>query len=1499
MALLGNKFGDFSDPTNRDVTIDRWKAENSSSRSSLWGMATAGALGVGGYKSMKGRWGDLRRAAIGPGQTSLDIIGSMGQGTKYPTKAFSTIEALGELSVDPSLHNIWKTRIADMTYESLMNSNNPIGHTEARKAMGRITDIATKEGATLESVYNKAIAEINSQDGDTARFTKAVNSISTKSLQKYETARLSPLSAPLSKPGINEIITKKDLVKKEGAEFQKIIGRLGALDGIGDRIGNASFRRIGSGKDAVTMARIPITGVGDITLPLSINESRTMYTGQNYTTKYITRGAWDITGSGKNRNLVMKSYNEHFLDSLSSSISDDFGNKRTVKDALYQANRKVAQSMMDTADEAAGKAAIFAEDLVTSGGQLKQNMAMNQLVFGGNKLTPALLEEAIQLSANMGKPLTPFTGAGAVGKGALIQGDIRSQLYGGIGELFPAQKQPFQFLRENFGLSDDAIKMASQPGFRFGGSGNNPSILNDYVGRLSDYEGYKRANLVTIYATNPANVSGIMADEMGFMSKNVSELQSYNRIKAVTIRASEGMGTHPAIAKKLNDNLAFNEMVNFKEPVPINDPKTLGIDIKTNKSYSGPARGAPSEIIGFKRLDEGRLKIYTKEYHDMGDLARKYFGQGDVKHMIQGVPQQELENMLSGTGFTGQRAMGKITPEMYLTASRFKGTKNTAALTHQQVTAMQIMLAARADRTGTMSEEAKSFMTSPMQFLEENVFSKSKSTTISALQREVQEATINKAKSLGFDKGGTHFGMIFGAMDSDMANEFTKSGALSKTENRAIKGATHVIGMSAPSLGDLAFEGGSGKMGSMDVAGMRVLSQKTYSNIPSLGAEAAFDIAERVISPGSYNEIAKMHGSVIGADNNLMSKIKSITSADSITDLSSFNNDLVSKEGRWFSTGKAGKAAGIVDKIYIPGTDSAEQLKRTIETNSGELLDSQVHRRLASLRYALTQEDEGTIKSAYNNLASATHSEYAKSATSRGKVLGSRLLTGQQVNTGQQKVLGDAIGISKQTGLEMFDDLINRASPERRSFLESQKISFQEGNAINAIGWRHPNVGPESVQFLKMKALEGADDALVYMPKKMGNITIDGEKVMKDLSPLVGWKGDFDKDQFVLSVIGNERVEQKTQRAMNNAINAKYNKYLGTHYGMEELINRHGNQTNSTMRGISALREEARSHGYVKMATGQTNIALQKAKIAIASNAPELYDDMATAMWHLEETAAIGSKHRTIGGGTLANEISAGINEADENKIAGFFETVFGKGKQSITTTVEGEKVITTIDPQQMGRNLANALKQTPEEIFASVEMSQAAKGTSNASRNAMLDQFAMMQAGRSRDVAVKLATGGSVSKMGSIEGAFSAAKGKVRAVSQVLGRNKKPLLLGAAVAGVIAGAAPSISGVLKSNPNKEGAGGGRNINPEDIVPPGGLVMNPPQKGIIRSPRAYEMTSRVSGHYNADDAQKDNKAIMRQMAAARAGGANTRMSIQDNRSVLDSRMMANKIHERM
>jgi hypothetical protein len=1480
---------------------------NTDERSRFWGMAATGAVAGGFAYGMRGNWRDLYSAAKSPGITSSKKIAELHKSAvKYSQFGSSSIMgSLGNLAIDPRLGPQFGNELANLTYESIMGARVPVGHAKAQAAMRMVLQ-ESAGGADSMSIYRSALSHIQAHGGDVSRFEKSIKGIVTDPGRLVSQSRFGDLSTLVSKSGVNERIGLEKLSQVERSEYESIISKLGSAEMLKGEIAanKISFHRVGT--EGVAMARIPIKGAGHIDLPLS--QSNIMYSGENFTNRYIARGAWEISGSVSSRKLETKTFNQHYIDTIAKSLTSGGQGRRPVKEAIHEANRMVIQNVMDNATDAVGKAAVWSpgEDMLVAGGYLKEQMTKNQLIYGGKALSPDLLEEAITLSTKMGKPLTPFLGAGAVGKGTLAMGDLRNQFYGPLGELFPAEKQPFQFIRGEWGLTENAMNMAEQYGQRFKGTFGEHNVRLLETGMGSKYadmidaggKAYVAPQLATVYTTGRKDVSGLIAEEMGIMSRSAAELQEYERITGVSIRAGKDMPAHTAIVKAMNSQAAIGETVMFESGVPLTKGELLGIDTKTNKrAFTGGAPGMSQELIGYRLTGDDSIKAIIKETHEStGSLPRKFFGR-EVKHMIQDVSNTQFKNILHNKiGFTQSNIFGEIEVEQLMTGSRIK--KNPYALAKQQISAMDILISGSIDRAKgaekhALQQAANPFFKDPTAFLAD-VFANNNIKSKDELAYQVQKRIMQQAQSFGLASEETG-SLIFGLTSREHMNRMLQEKVISRTEVKAWKSAANVIGMSVPHLGDLAFEGGTGKMGTMDIAGFRMLAEKGYMGASDLGAMAAVDIAERTISPGSFKEISKMHGSIIGAES---------VSGKGAVDLATFQGSFVSKEGRTYNLGQKIEALGGAKRIYIPGINEAPQLTPALGA-TGEPISSQIHKELSGLRKAIKTGDTSLVNDAATRLARASHVEFARASTERGKVIGSRVLTGQQMTVAQQSTMVEgAIGVSEKTGTQMFKEMIEKAPESRRGFLQEQLSVFKSGKPVSALGWRHPQVGPESAQFVQFAAMQGAEESMVYMPRKMKEINVDGKLVTKDLSSLVGWKGDFDKDQFVLSAIGQQDVEKRVSNLLNNKIAENYNTYLGRHYAMERMINKNLGTDESLMRGVESLSKEARSHSYAKMATGQTNVALQQAKVAIANVMPEHYDELATAMWHIEETAAIGSKHGLVGGGELYKKLTSAIQGQSETEMENVFRSVFGE-KQSVKSIVEGVETSVDYDPQIWSRRIIGSIKQSPSEVVESIKLSQlTTKGESRAVAKNMVNQYLMLAQGGSPDVSQVLAAGGSAER-GIFEQAQGIGRGirsRLRAVGQVLSRTKKPLMMGAAAAGVVALAAPSISGSITTNPNKEGAGGGRNINAADSIPSSGLEMNPPQNAIMRSPRNYEMgnmSSRVTGHYNATDLDSDRGIIMKQIQTMRANGLETRMNIKDNRSTLDPYLLANKIHERM
>lgn len=1503
-------------------------------RSPLWNIGALGTVGAGFAYGMKGNWRDMYSAAKGLTDVGPGVVSDITQSAiRYNPLAYSsTMEALGSVAIDPALSSQFGEQISTFAYESLTGAKIPTGHPEARDAMRRILEFSRTSGQDPMAIYRFAGSEVEKLSGDMGSFNRRVNRVVADPALLSETmSRFKGVRAATEKMGVQQIISHAQLTAPERRELEHVMGRLrgpgidvGKLIEVG--AGDVDLRLTRVGKENVAMARIGVRGAGPIELPLSTGRTPVMYRGEGLT-RYITRGAWDIEGVGAGRAIKTKSFNEYYLDELAKSLTTGRRDTAGIKEALHATNRRFSWGMLDEAGEALSRAAVRtpAPEMMGAGGLMREQMLGQQLVYAGENITPELLEEAIEISARERRPLTPFLGAGGVGKGTLMAGDVRQQYYGPLGELFPAQKAPFQFVREEWGLTEEAVQAATrQPGYRFRGTfGEHTERLMETAGMGPEYERltgaatrgragqvYATPKMTTLYTTDRRDMTRLMSAEEGWIRRSAGELQEYERIRGVKMRVGADMPGHRALVQAMKATPgAIGEYVPLAEAVALERGELIGIEIKTHRrALAGAGPGMEQELIGFRRTRQGEVIAALREtQRATPGLPRKFFGPGDVKHLMHDVADTEFSRRLTqDIGFTAaqQRLAGQQI-EQVLAGERL--AKNPYALARQQISAMDMLVSSRIDRAGraearALRQAADPFFKDPTAFLSD-VFANQNIKSQAELEYQVQRRIVRQAQEFGLTQG-TAGGLIFGMTREEHMKRMYQEGLIRKAEVRAWSGAEGVIGISTPYMGDLVYEGGTGKMGKMDVAGFRLLSQKGYAGAGDLGAAAAVDIAERTLTPRAYAEISRMHGSIIGARAEGLVGL----GAGAAADLAATTGTLARQEGQLYNLGAAAREAGLPKQMYIPGVAAAEQLG-PILTGEGELLESELHRRAAGLRSAIQSGDAEAMKAAHKRLAQASQKEFARSAVMQGKVVGSRILTGTQQTAAQAAALGEgAIGISGPAGARMFEEMIERAPETRRGFLRTQKEAFLAGEAVAGMAWRHPNVGPESIQLAKYKLLEGAQDAMIYMPRARTDIMVGGELIKgADVSPLVGFKGDFDKDQFVLSAIGREDVNKRASRALAGDATTKYNQYLGRHYAMERMIKRNLEAQGTgpeIMRGIEALKEQARAHGYAKMATGQTNIALQQAKIAIAAAAPGQYDELATAMWHLEETAAIGSKHGLdIGGGELYKRLGSAIRDKNQTEMSNVLRSVFGE-KQQMTSIVRGAEAAVQYDPDVYAQRIIGAVKQMPDEVSEAVRLSSlATKGESRAAAQAMIDQYLMVQQGGSPDVAGMLAGGmeGKPSLMGRVKAGAWQFRRRARAVGQVLSRAKTPLALGAAAAGAVALAAPSISGHL-TNPNLQGAAGGKNVDMSDSIPVSGPEMTPPKQGIMRSPRVYDtgnMASRVQTRYNANDIENDRATIMRQVAAMRGNGANVRMQLKDDRAALDPHMLANKIHERM
>lgn len=99
------------------------------------------------------------------------------------------------------------------------------------------------------------------------------------------------------------------------------------------------------------------------------------------------------------------------------------------------------------------------------------------------------------------------------------------------------------------------------------------------------------------------------------------------------------------------------------------------------------------------------------------------------------------------------------------------------------------------------------------------------------------------------------------------------------------------------------------------------------------------------------------------------------------------------------------------------------------------------------------------------------------------------------------------------------------------------------------------------------------------------------------------------------------------------------------------------------------------------------------------------------------------------------------------------------------------------------------------------------------------------------------------------------------------------------------------------------GARGGKMMDPDSLGLPDGLQMNPPESGIMTTPRVYDISGiKYSTHakmsIDLDDFSSSEKMIQKQTELLSQSGA-VKITTRDNRTALDPKRLASKIHERL
>lgn len=1462
-------------------------------RSPLWGLAAGGSL-IGGaaYAGIKYNSAFANALKAG-GNVAADVSSSIAS-----TPGFSTVRnmtsAAGAVSDNISSliqslpQNLSKREaisdIQHFAYQSLM-SGKTATHKEALMA---ISDIG-KQGSALEA-YEAAVEKIGMLGGDVGQLEQGIRSMGID-----RSAALGMAVPSQGNIGIGYTPTKfNELSFQARSRFNKLTTNL--QQALGQERIDWSFKNvddfIGGRKVTTPMAKATIAGE---TFHVPLVDTGYTYGGKAYTARYATRGGYTATG-------YKMGYSELAEQTIRDAISTSKNNFE-MKQKLSQAHQTLIDQMTGR-DSAARAAAVWSlpEAVAPSGAAARARLLAQEAVAIGG-----VTDEEIR--SLLGEGLYPYTSPSAAAKGTLSTQNLAVGLYGDLGVFMSAEERPTQFIRGEWGVTAKAKSRAKAFRGTFGKSFSRldrkmKGNLYDLIaygesGFAAAPEAYSAPQLTTFYA-KPASkkttfgvgyksdaLNALISAEEGVISKSVTPQMEYERIVQKKITLDKGMRANVELLDALAGKEPGSGLVSLDMPTG----QFIGIEKGTGKEIMTGADDAITNLVGAQVTDVGEANVFIRERRTLSEADYWKFFSEENKYMASAANEDRMRKVLQAAGLEDRVNVAGQSIEAVF-SGKLVG-RNRMALLNQQIEATAMFLGEKVDKGIIPSAAAQDFLANPTESL--NVKSLISRHAVDA-DYQIQKNLVGMTRKMGFSEFETQ--MTFGLMDLDVAARIEKETGF-KGFAKMVEESTGAVGLSKLRLGDLATEGGAGKIGSFEATGFRALAMKG-----EVGERYAAELSRRIIGKGEITPADKMLASAIG-EQGFLEKLK-LKDLQKITDIDP--EELIQSKGRYVDLGRDFKELGGSSRLYIPGLEEAPELiAPTIQ--KGKRVQSDAAKSIMSFRSSLGlyakgqmtgEEIEAAAAAMRNTLAQVSEQQ----AFAKGKILGSRVLTG--VGKTYKKDT-DVFRVSAGTAQQMFDELLGRATTDKqRKFLEKQRQLAMEGQIVTGGMWRHPTTGPESFQFVKYKVDKNVADGMVAAPSQFGKLHLQGvDPKTVDVSSMVGFKGDFDRDHFVLSAIADRDTATRAAKLTEHGMREQYNKYLFNHYAMKDAIE--GRMSKSAVLDMTS--KEALESGYKKLTTaksttGQVNIALQKLKMGVASAAPEQYRPLAEMFWHLEE-AAIGGKHGILET-ELYQAITHSVNRGGEEGIRNMeavMRSLMGEKRTISGEIIDsfGNKIAHQInyDPRQWAETAIGSLDAVRDDVNVVMRATNTAKGRANLTLGNIAEQFRARRAG-SVDIAQSLMQG-TVDEF-STKTTRMMRKGatKANALLSAVKKAKAPLMVGAAAAAGIMLMAPSTSGVLRK---PEGVAGGRNMPPEDYGPPNGGPMQPPPAGPNRSPRIYDVgsgnrTSHANIRMRINDLDSSSRDFM---ASARSlsEGSGVRINARDDRSILDPRSLAGKIHERL
>jgi hypothetical protein len=201
-------------------------------------------------------------------------------------------------------------------------------------------------------------------------------------------------------------------------------------------------------------------------------------------------------------------------------------------------------------------------------------------------------------------------------------------------------------------------------------------------------------------------------------------------------------------------------------------------------------------------------------------------------------------------------------------------------------------------------------------------------------------------------------------------------------------------------------------------------------------------------------------------------------------------------------------AGGKGGPIYIPPTDMAGMKKHTIEEAGGRMIpaQAQIAGHIDEYLHSMTDKRIGP-EDAKKNLIESIGKEWAiegkgMGAVTRNRIPASMFMTGAKTNTlGSNGIeaIQDMfkVQVSARQAEVMFRQLENTGMHEqagidemRLRLLGNKKQGVMPGQVAGFI-FRHPGIGPLSMQKVMYEIAEGASDATIYVPEVDFHVNLD------------------------------------------------------------------------------------------------------------------------------------------------------------------------------------------------------------------------------------------------------------------------------------------------------------------------------------------------------------------------------------------------------------------------